>query len=193
MNQPSASSFFKRHPAYPELWLHMTTGELWTSKVGTNTPRVLDHPVRAKNLRTSADGYKRVAVRRRGMSWPLLAHRVIAECLTGAVIEPGMVIDHIDGNRSNNSPGNLRLVRPADNVRNMTRTPRHNRSSGLIGVSYYRRTGRWMAYIVVNNKQRHLGYFATRDEARNAYLAAKKEYHGIPQSNLDSSSLVISQ
>lgn len=155
-------------------------------------PVVLDSPVRIRHQRVDSMGYPVVAIRRRADSYPMKAHRIIAECLIGAPIPPGMVIDHIDGNRANNAPNNLRIARPVDNNRNMTRTPSHNRSSGLIGVHFYRRTGRWKAHITLNNRHRHLGYFATREEAREAYLKAKKEHHGTPVSNLDSLTLVVS-
>jgi hypothetical protein len=176
----------------PEFWFEPATGEIWTSKVGTNMPRVLDQPVRIRSQLMSPDGYKTVSTRRDGMSWPIRVHRIIAECVTGRPIMAGWVIDHIDGNRTNNSPDNLRIVRPVENNRNMTKTPSHNRSSGLIGVSFYARTRRWKAYISVNNRHRHIGYFATREEAREAYLDVKKECHGIPKPNLDSEALVLS-
>lgn len=194
MNTSNASlERFKRHPSIPELWYEPETGAIWTSKIGTNTPVVMDWPVRIKNQRSGVGGYLVCAIRRRGASYPMKIHRIVAECLLGAPIPPGMVIDHIDGNRVNNAPSNLRIVRPRDNCRNLTRTPSHNRSSGLIGVSFYARTGRWRAYIVVNNRSRHIGYFATREEARGAYLAEKEKHHGIPSSNLDPRALVVPQ
>ncbi len=184
---------FKRHPAIPELWYEPETGAIWTSKVGTNTPVVLDWPARIKNQRPGAGGYLVCSIRRRGASYPMKVHRIIVECLLGVPMRPGLVVDHIDGNRTNNSPTNLRVVRPRENCRNMTRTPAHNKSSGVIGVSFYARTGRWVAHIVVGERQIHLGYFATREAAREAYLNAKEKHHGIPISNLDSGELVLSQ
>lgn len=44
-------------------------------------------------------------------------HRIIWELLKGPIPE-GMVIDHIDGNRSNNSVENLRVVSVKENARN---------------------------------------------------------------------------
>lgn len=190
---PDTSSRFNRHPTIPELWLEVGTGAIWTSKVGKNAPVALDYPVRVMTQRLDQLGYLVVSTRRRGKTYPLRVHRVVVECLTGNAIPAGMVVDHIDGDRANNARHNLRVVRPAENCRNMTRTPSHNRSSGLMGVRFYRRTGRWSAQIVVNGRQHHIGYFATREEARDAYLAAKKEFHGIPTSNLDPQALVLSQ
>jgi hypothetical protein len=46
---------------------------------------------------------------------------------------------------------------------------------GLLGVSAA--GNRWRATIVVNGKQKHLGCFATPEEAHTAYLAAKREWH----------------
>ena len=62
-----------------------------------------------------------------------MAHRVIWEIKIEA-IPKGMQIDHIDGNRYNNSIDNLRCVCPTLNARN-ARMKKTN-STGVNGVSY---------------------------------------------------------
>lgn len=37
--------------------------------------------------------------------------------------------------------------------------------------------GRWRGQIVLNGKSKHLGCFATEEEAHEAYLAAKRQIH----------------
>ena len=75
-------------------------------------------------------------------------------------------IDHIDGDKLNNNIKNLRLVTNQENQFNRTRAK---------GYTWYQ--NKWMAYIRINNKQKYLGYFDNEDDARNAYLEAKKKYH----------------
>jgi len=85
-------------------------------------------------------------------------------------IPKNMHIDHIDGNRANNSIINLRLVTKYQNSLNLTKAKGYCWSSTM---------NRWRAYIVVKGKQVNLGYFTETSEARSAYLEAKKVYHKI--------------
>lgn len=93
-----------------------------------------------------------------------LAHRVIVYLLSGKWPEQ---VDHIDGNRSNNCPTNLRAVNAAEN--------QHNKLAS--GFKLDPRVGRYQARIRVDGKQVNLGSFATKQEAQAAYLAAKRTYH----------------
>lgn len=45
-----------------------------------------------------------------------------------------------------------------------------------IGVSYKRDKGKFKAYMLVNRRQVHLGYYDTPDEAFNAYKTAKESH-----------------
>lgn len=84
-------------------------------------------------------------------------------------------VDHIDGNRDNNAISNLRVATNAENAQN--RKAAAVSKSGLVGATWYRRTNKWASEIAVNQKRRHLGYFATAAEAHEAYKAAKRELH----------------
>lgn len=94
------------------------------------------------------------------------AHRIIYEIATGKQPE---IIDHINGNRSDNRICNLRSVSRAENQRNLSVHGRN--TSGIPGVSYSRRDHRWRAYINVGGRQASLGMFDTAEEA----AAARKE------------------
>lgn len=68
-----------------------------------------------------------------------------------------------------------------------TRRPRENETSGLTGVSWVSSRNRWVAYITINYKRRHLGYFKTKEEAAIAYQAAfsaRETYSGHSQEEL---------
>ncbi len=95
----------------------------------------------------SYPGYWRVGIN--GKMY--LIHRVIYEMLHGKIPE-GKQVDHIDGDPSNNSPSNLRLVSQPENQRNMKKGKRNK--SGVAGVTRCiiknKRTGKenvyWVAY-----------------------------------------------
>lgn len=93
------------------------------------------------------------------------AHRLVWKWVTGA--EP-LEVDHIDRNRANNSPWNLRST---------TRSGNHCNRSNVKG---YTRTpsGTYRALIGIDGVQYYLGHYATEQEARKAYLAAAAKLHG---------------
>jgi hypothetical protein len=99
------------------------------------------------------------------------AHRVIWKMLKGE--EPD-VIDHIDGTISDNRLENLRSVPSLDNQRNMRRMS--SNTSGINGVGWSAPTKKWAAYIRVDGKRIHLGYFETKEQAASARRRADARY-----------------
>ena len=83
-------------------------------------------------------------------------------------------VDHINGNPLDNRWCNLRDVDRATNIENQ-RKPHEDSGSGLLGVTSV--GARWRAQIQVNQKRKHIGYYATPEEAHEAYLQAKRELH----------------
>jgi len=79
-------------------------------------------------------------------------------------------IDHEDIDCTNNNIENLRIVTNQEN----------NFNTKAKGYYWNKRTQKWVARIMVNYKQKHLGYFDLEEDARQAYLEAKKIYHIIP-------------
>ncbi len=76
-------------------------------------------------------------------------------------------IDHIDRNPSNNSIENLRVVTHLQNM--------WNRDGK--GYTFHKTRGKYQAQIRVDGKNKNLGYFVSKDDARDAYLIAKEKYH----------------
>jgi hypothetical protein len=77
-------------------------------------------------------------------------------------------IDHFDNDRTNNNIENLRIVTHSENQQNTIATK---------GYSWNKKAKKYYAQIRVNKKSYHLGSYDTAEEARDAYLIAKKKYH----------------
>lgn len=84
-------------------------------------------------------------------------------------------IDHIDGDRGNNAPANLRLCNRTQNNWN---SQRQTGKSGLRGAYLDKRTQRWYSHIQLGGYVKHLGMFDTAMEAHLAFEAAAEQYHG---------------
>lgn len=102
------------------------------------------------------------------------AHRVIWAMCNNKW--PDELIDHINGDRSDNRLCNLREATRTENNRNGGM--RKNNTSGLKGVSWNGRVEKWRATIFVNRKQVHLGTFDCKQKAHEAYKKAAEKYHG---------------
>lgn len=106
------------------------------------------------------DGYYRVAVKRQKLS----THRVIWFLING---NWPFCIDHVDGDKGNNSPSNLRSVTLSEN--------QHNRICE--GVKHDARRDIYCARITVSGKRIELGAFESQQEAVEAYRSAKRRLH----------------
>jgi hypothetical protein len=89
---------------------------------------------------------------------------------------PPEQIDHINGVRTDNRLTNLRLATKGQNAIN--RGPTCRNSSGVPGVRWDRKYSRWYARICANGVNKHLGTFATFDEAVAARKRAEAIHHG---------------
>lgn len=101
------------------------------------------------------------------------AHRLVWLYFYGKF--PVSYIDHIDGIRSNNRLNNLREATTSENNYNQ-RMSRAN-TSGVKGVSWYKRDNNWEARIGVKGKYLFLGRFSTIEEAEQAIKIKREELH----------------
>jgi HNH endonuclease/AP2 domain len=103
------------------------------------------------------------------------AHQLAHLYMTGRWGRP--MIDHRDGNSTNNRWSNLRLATASQNNANRRRSP-HN-TAGYKGVSLVPNSRRrWRAAIYKNSRRIHLGTFATPEAAHAAYVTAARKVHG---------------
>lgn len=114
-------------------------------------------------------GYYYVNLCKNGKYKSFKTHRLVAE----AFIEnpdDKVCIDHINNDKLNNNVTNLRWATHSENCRNSSK--RSNNTSGTTGVYFHKQNNKWMAYIMINGKNKTIGYFKTKEEA----IQARKEY-----------------
>jgi hypothetical protein len=121
----------------------------------------------------SGDGVEFFCIKINQVVYP--AHRIVFAIVNG--FDPReKEVDHKDRNPLNNAASNLRVATRQENARNKN-TPANNRS-GCKGVTWCKRTGKWMAQIGHNRKNLFLGRFESFQSAVNARLKASNLVHG---------------
>jgi AP2 domain/HNH endonuclease len=85
-------------------------------------------------------------------------------------------VDHIDGNGLNNQTSNLRTCTHAQNMKNQKM--RRTNKSGFKGVSFYKQTKRWVAYVRIGKKSKTIGYYDSPEEAAKMYDSEALKYYG---------------
>lgn len=101
------------------------------------------------------------------------AHRLAWLYMTGKF--PDQQIDHINHNRTDNRLVNLRAATPSENQRN--KRLGKNNTSGVCGVHWDKRTGKWRARITLPiSRVMSLGSFSDKAEAIRARKAAEVKY-----------------
>lgn len=94
----------------------------------------------------------------------ILLHRLILD-----INDNNIQVDHIRHKRYDNRKSQLRMVNNSQNQ--MNTSLRVDNTSGYKGVSWDNNQSKWVAYISINKKRKHLGSF---DSFENAVLARKK-------------------
>lgn len=117
-----------------------------------------------------SNGYLRMQV----LSKEYLLHRLAWFYMTG--IWPDQDVDHRNGKKDDNRWENLRLATRSQNLSN-TRL-RSDNSSGVKGLSFDRRRGKYQASICTKGVRKFLGYFEDKNEAAHALAAARVALHG---------------
>jgi hypothetical protein len=105
----------------------------------------------------------------------LLMHRLIMNPLKC------FFVDHRDHNGLNNTRDNLRLCTASQNLGNQracTSRSGINTHSKFKGVSFYKKSQRFLAYIKIGKKQKYLGSFNNEIDAAFAYDRKALEVFG---------------
>jgi len=104
----------------------------------------------------------------------LYAHRIAWAFIFGKW--PDHQIDHVDGNRLNNSARNLRDIPVAINNQNRKKANKNN-STKLLGAYFDKQIGKWKSSITLNGRSKHIGVFENAEQAHAAYVQAKRALH----------------
>jgi len=121
----------------------------------------------------SKRGYLRVCLTILGVPETVDVHKLVAMAFLGHIPSGyNQVINHINFIKKDNRPINLEETTPRNNG-----NKKHlSHSSKYTGVSWNKRRSKWQAYIHVNTKTIHLGYFTNEIEAANYYEKALQAY-----------------
>ena len=127
----------------------------------------------------SPDRHGYIAVRINHKSYR--AHRLAWLIHYGVL--PDKEVDHIDGDRRNNSIANLRCVDSTENHKNYAVTDRNK--SGCVGVSFDTDRSSWVSRITTHKKTIWLGYYHSFFDAVCSRKSAEITYgfhenHGRP-------------
>ena len=111
-------------------------------------------------------GYGQVNAKKDGRKTILNAHKASYLLHIGPVAD-GMKVDHTCHNHGCVNPDHLRQVTNKQNLENRAGLPSNN-TSGHLGVFWDTRVSKWAARVRHNDKQHHLGHFATAETAAEA-------------------------
>ena len=89
---------------------------------------------------------------------------------------PNAHLDHINGDKADNRICNLRVCDASTNQQNI-RAAKAGNTTGLLGVTVDRESGKFVAQISYNHRHIHLGRFDSADLAHAAYRGAKRAIH----------------
>lgn len=118
-------------------------------------------------LAANCQGYKRGTLDGKGFT----AHRVVWALHYGEWCSTN--IDHINGDKTDNRPVNLRAAAHEANSRNQKL--RRSNTSGVMGVSAHREGG-WIARINAEGERKYLGKFASFADAVTVRQEAEARY-----------------
>lgn len=116
---------------------------------------------------------RRVVPQENGKQRAILMHRDVL----GLGPSDKIWVDHRNHDTLDNQRNNLRKATSSQNTMNSTRR-RGNNTSGFKGVSLRKKTGKWQAFINIDKKRVHLGFFDTAEEAYRIRQAKAIEVYG---------------
>jgi hypothetical protein len=115
-------------------------------------------------------GYRLVTLSNGGQKKTFKAHRLVYEAFVGDLVD-GMVIDHINNDKGDNTPSNLRQVHTRFN----TSRAKINKT-GYRGVKYIAHRDSYGSEIQIENEIYFLGQFETAEMAGKAYRKALSDW-----------------
>ena len=127
----------------------------------------------------NSDGYANVRLFNKNGGKSFKVHQLVAMMFLDHVStgqNRGRVIDHINGDRSDNRLLNLQIVTPRQNRIKSNHSKKT--SSKYLGVCFDKSRGKWISSIKINGIQRFLGRFSNELDAHKAYINKLEEING---------------
>lgn len=179
LSQAELCALLEYEPSTGVLTWRARRKDLFSSDKSWRTWNTRFAGVAAGTIKQSA-GKEYVQVRVLGRCYP--AHRLIWTMLHGGIPD-SMVIDHVNGDGTDNRLSNIRSVTHQENQQNMVL--RKDNETGVPGVRWVPARKKWYAKITVNKLVIHLGCFETPEEAASARYIAQRQagfhpLHGLP-------------
>jgi len=88
-------------------------------------------------------------------------------------VPAGKILDHVCRVKSCVNPDHLRVSTNKENMENRSGAQRNNRSSGVRGVTWHKRDGRWQVQVQHNGRYHFGGLFDSLDAAAEAARALR--------------------
>lgn len=158
------------------------SNEIWVDIKGyeghyqiSNLGRIISLKNNKKTLRSQhlAKGYPSVKLMLNGKYRMFTTHQLMAICfLNHELCGHRKVVNHKDGNRSNNKISNLEIVSHRANTTTCFRSDRNKLSSEYVGVFFCKSHNAWVSRIQVRGKNIHLGNYKEELQASEAYQIA---------------------
>lgn len=87
-----------------------------------------------------------------------------------------IIVDHINGDTTDNRKHNLRVRTQSEN--NMNKAIQCNNTSGIVGVSWNKDTQMWTSHIAINKKRIRIGSFYYLRNAVKSRIKSESKYFG---------------
>ena len=118
-------------------------------------------------------GYIQINLRKNKETKMNYMHRLLAEAFMG-LDSTGYerVVDHIDGNKSNNNLDNLRIITQRENT--SKKHLKENRTSKYTNITFCKRNNRFVAVLFIKNKNKFICSDKNEDKCNEKLLKYKK-------------------
>ncbi len=124
---------------------------------------------------TNRGGYLIAQLTKDGVKKGYSVHRLVIENFTH---KSHLIIDHINGVKTDNRLVNLRYCTNREN-QGFDNVKRKNDTSKYQGVGFHKSSKKWRARIFFNKKSIYLGVFLTEEDAAVAYENKRKEIESL--------------
>jgi len=116
------------------------------------------------------DGYTHIMINKKTYKYHRVVYKMYNPEWDIEDVSKSNLIDHIDGERTNNVIENLRKA-----------THQQNQWNHVNAKGYYwnKKTNKYYSQIQLNGKSKYIGSFDNKIDAYNSYLEAKKIHHKI--------------